>query len=84
MMLTLRTVSVAAGVMNAVLSSTVLALIEAVSVVSGLAVQDGAQGLLVCSGQIGVALKVLTGKGVKDILEGGHERSPCMRELIRW
>ena len=43
MVLALRTVAVAAGVMDAVLFATVLALKEAVPVVSGFTVQNGAE-----------------------------------------
>jgi hypothetical protein len=84
MMRTLGTVSVATGVMDAVLAATALALREAVTVVSTLAMQDGTEGLLVCHGQRGKAFQVLWGVSLEDIAEGGHEASPCMRELMRW
>jgi hypothetical protein len=47
MMLALWTVSIPTGMMNAVLPPTVLALIEAVSVMSAAAVLDGAADLAV-------------------------------------
>ena len=46
-MLTLRAMPIATRVIDAVLLCTALALIEAVSVMSGSAVLDGADGLLV-------------------------------------
>ena len=59
--------SIAAGMLNAVLPATVLALIEAVPVVSAAAVLDGADGLLVRGGQVGIALKILRSVSVEDI-----------------
>ena len=47
MLLTLRTVAVATGVIDAVLPPTALALREAVAIVSALALLDGADGLSV-------------------------------------
>ena len=58
MLLTLGTVAVATGMMDAVVPPTVLALREAVAVVSALAVLDGADDLAVGEGQMGVALQV--------------------------
>ncbi len=83
MMLALRAVPVTACVMDAVLFATALALIEAVPVESTAAMLDGVDGLLVRVWQIGIALKVLWSKGVEDIGDGGHQESPCMRELRR-
>lgn len=68
---------------DAVLAAAVWTLIEAMSVVTALAVLDGAQGLSVRDGQMGKVLQVFRRKGAHDIAEGGHEESPCMRELIR-
>ena len=83
MLLTLGAVAVATGMIDAVLPSTVWALIEAVAVVSTLALLDGADDLAVCEGQMGVALQVRWRKGGEDIAEGSHGRSPCMRALRR-
>ena len=68
---------------DAVLFATALALIEAVSVMSTATIQNGADGLLVRGGQMGIALKVFWSKGAEDIGDGGHGRRPCMRELMR-
>jgi hypothetical protein len=83
MLLTLGTVAVATGMVDAVLSPTVGALIEAVAVRAALALLDGTDGLAVRGGEVGVALQVLRGKRREDIAEGGHGRSPCMRALRR-
>ena len=83
MLLTLGAVAVATGMVDAVLPPTVGALIEAMAVVAALAVLDGADDLAVCEGEVGVTLQVFWRKGVKDIAEGGHGRSPCMRGLRR-
>ena len=83
MMLTLGAVAIATGMMDAVVSPTALALIEAMAVVAALAMSDGADDLAVRGGEVGITLKVLWRKGVEDIAEGGHGRSPCRRELIR-
>jgi hypothetical protein len=34
-------------------------------------------------GEGGIALQILGRKGVEDVAEGGHGRSPCMREFMR-
>jgi hypothetical protein len=83
MLLTLGTVAVATGMIDAVLLPTALALIEAMAVMAALALLDGTHGLAVRGGEVGVARKVFWSKGVKDIAEGGHGRSPCMRALRR-
>ena len=83
MLLALWTVPVATGMIDAVFFPTVLALIEAVSVMSALALLDGTDGLSVRGGEGGITLKVLWRKGSEDITDGGHGRSPCMRELMR-
>jgi hypothetical protein len=70
-------------VIDTVLPSTALAPIEAVTVVSALAMADSGHCLLVREGQMGKAFEILWGISVQDILDGGHERSPCMRELMR-
>jgi hypothetical protein len=67
MLLTLGTVAVATGMIDAVLPSTAWALIEAMSIVSALAVLDSADDLAVCEGQMGVALQVFWSKGGEDI-----------------
>jgi len=83
MLLTLGTVPVAAGMIDAVVLATTLALREAVAVVSALALLDGADDLAVRGGEGGIALQILWRKGVEDVAEGGHGRSPCMREFRR-
>ena len=75
MLLTLGTVAVATGMIDAVVSPTALALIEAVPVLSAAAVLDGADDLAVCEGQLGVALQVFWSKGGADLAEGGHDWS---------
>jgi hypothetical protein len=75
MLLTLRAMTIATGMIDAVLPPTVLALREAVAVVSALAVLDGADDLAVGEGQMGVALQVLWRKGSEDSAEGSHDRS---------
>ena len=59
MLRTLGTVAVATGMVHAVLSPTVGALREAVSVRAALALVDGAHDCAVGEGQMGVALQVL-------------------------
>jgi hypothetical protein len=83
MLLTLGTVAVATRMIDAVLPPTTWALIEAVAVVSALAVLDSADDLAVGGGQVGIALQVFWSKSREDIAEGGHGRSPCMRVLRR-
>jgi hypothetical protein len=83
MLLTLGAVAVATGMIHTVLALTVWTLIEAVAVVSAVAVLDGTEDLAVRKGQVGVALQILRGKGGEDIAEGGHGSSPCMRVLRR-
>ena len=83
MLLALGTVPVTTGTIDAVLCPTALALREAVAVMSALALLDGTDGLAVRGGEVGITRKVLWRKGGEDIADGGHGRSPCMRELIR-
>jgi hypothetical protein len=83
MLLTLGTVAVATGMIDAVVPPTVWALREAVAVVAALTVLDGADDLAVRQGEVGVTLQVLWGKGGEDLAQGGHGRSPCMRALRR-
>ena len=82
-LLTRRAMTIATGMMDAVLPSTVWALREARAVMAALALSAGADGLAVRGGEVGVALKVCWRTGVKDIAQGGHGRSPCMRALRR-
>jgi hypothetical protein len=77
------TVPVATGIIDAVFFPTALALREAVSVMATLAMVAGTDGLLVRGGEVGRTLKVLWRKGVEESADGGHGRSPCMRELRR-
>jgi hypothetical protein len=83
MLLTLGTVAVATGMMDAVLPPTVLALREAMAVMSAAAVLDGAHDLAVREGKVGITLQVLWRKGGDELAERGHGRSPCMREFRR-
>jgi hypothetical protein len=83
MLLTLWTVAVATGMVDAVVSPTGLALIKAVAVRAALALLDGVDGFAVGGGEVGRALKVFWREGVEDVAEGGHGRSPCMRALRR-
>jgi hypothetical protein len=83
MLLTLGAMTMATGMIDAVLPSTVLALREAMAVVAALALSDGTNSLVVGGGQVGLALKVFWGKGGEDIAAGGHGRSPCMRACRR-
>ena len=81
MLLTLRTVPVATGMIDAVLFSTALALIEAMAVMAALALLDGTDGLAVRGGEVRMTRQVLGRKGGEDIADGSHSRSPCMRAL---
>jgi hypothetical protein len=83
MLLTLRAMPMATGMMDPVVSLTAWALRETVAVMAALALLDGADSLAVRGGEVGVARKVCWRKGVKDIAVGGHGRSPCMRVLRR-
>jgi hypothetical protein len=74
MLLTLRAVAVATGMMDAMVPPTVWALIEAVAVVPTLAVLDGTDDLAVGGGEMGKAVEVLRGKSVEDLAEVGHDR----------
>ena len=83
MLLALGTVTVATGMIDAVLAPAVWALREAVAVVSAAAVLDGADARAVREGKVGRARQGLGRKGGEDRAEGGHGRSPCMRALRR-
>jgi hypothetical protein len=83
MLLALGSGSVAPGRMDAVFLSTAWVLREAMAIVPALALVDGADDLAVCEGERGRALQVLWRTGGADIAEGGHDRSPGMRELRR-
>ena len=83
MLRTLRAMTIATGMIDVVFFPTALALRAAVSIVSAAAILDGADDLTVHGGEHGIALKVLGRKGGEDVAEGGHGRSPCMRELRR-
>jgi hypothetical protein len=83
MLLTLGTVVVATGRMDTVLLTTTVARREAMTVVSAVALLDGADDLARRRGQLGLALQGLWRKGSEEIAEGRHGRSPCMRVLRR-
>ena len=84
MMLTLRAVAIATGMIDAVVFATALALVEAVAVMPAAAVLDGADDLLVRGREVGIALKVLRGEGVEDIADGSHDWNPRMSASMRW
>ena len=65
MLLTLGTVPVATGMIDAVLAFTGWALIEAVAVMTTAAVWDGAEDLAVRQGQVGVRSRYAGAKTVK-------------------
>jgi hypothetical protein len=75
--------AIAAGVQDAVTLSAALARIEAVSVVSGAAVEDGMDSFVVGSGQGGMPRDILRRIGGEDVRDGGHGRSPRITVLIR-
>ena len=83
MRLALGTGPVTTGTMDAVLCPTAWALREAVAVMSALALLDGTDGLAVRGGEVGRTRKGLWRTGGEDSAEGGHGRSPCLRELRR-
>jgi hypothetical protein len=83
MMLALGAVAIAAGVVDAVLPATAVALIETVSIMAALAVLNGTHGLVVEERQMGIAREVFWRIGLEDVADGGHEASPCLRELMR-
>ena len=83
MLLTLRTVAVATGMLDAVVRATAVALRDAVAIVSAVAVLEGADDLAVRGGESGRTLQGLRRQGGEDLAEGGHGRSPCMRALRR-
>ncbi len=80
---TLGTGPVAAGMMDAVVLATTVALREAVAVVAAVALWDGADDLAVRGGEGGRALQRRWRQGVEEVAEGGHGRSPGMRECRR-
>jgi hypothetical protein len=75
MLLTLWAMTIATGMVHAVVAPTRGALIEAVAVGAALALLDGADDLAVCGGEMGIAFKVFWRKSRADIAEGGHDRS---------
>jgi hypothetical protein len=83
MRLTLRAMTMAPGMLDTVLSLTAWALREAVPVMAAVAMWDGAAGPAGRGGEVGVARKGCWRKDVKDLAEGGHDRSPCLRALRR-
>ena len=82
-MLTLRAVAIATGMMDTVVFATALALGEAVAVMPTAAVLDGADDLVVRGGEGGRARKVLWGEGVEEIADGRHTWNPRMRASMR-
>src|SRR2546426_9443170 len=74
--LTLWAMAIAAGVQDAVTPSAALARREAVSVVSGAAVEDSMDRFVVGRGQGGMPRDILRRIGVGDVSGGGIGRSP--------
>ena len=83
MLRALRAMTIATGMLHAVLASTAWALIEAVAVMAAAALLDGADDFAVRGGEVGIALQVCWRKGGEDLAQGGHGKSPCMRALMR-
>ena len=81
--LTLGAMAIAAGVQDAVTPSAALARLEAVSGVSGAAVEDGMHRFVVRRGQGGMPRDILRRIGGEDVRDGGHGWSPRIRVLIR-
>jgi len=81
--LALRAVPVAACVMDAVVCAPAVARREAVPGASTAAMWDGVEGLVGRVWQRGSARQGLWRKGVAHSGEGGHQASPCRRELRR-
>jgi hypothetical protein len=75
MLLALGPVAVAPGMLDAVVPSTRVARIKAVTIRPTWARLDGADDCAVCEGQLGVTLQVFWSKGGADRAEGGHDRS---------
>jgi hypothetical protein len=83
LLLALGAVAVATSMIDAVVSRTVWALIEARARGAAAAVLDGADHLTVCGGEVRRALQVFGRKGGEDIPQGGHGSRPCMRVVRR-
>src|SRR5262245_52293475 len=83
MLLALGTVPVATGMLDAMVSATGWALIEAVAVCTAAALLNGADDLAVRGGERGRALQGLWAKGREDLTQSEHGKSPCMRALRR-
>ncbi len=83
MLLALGAVAVATRMLDAVLSLTVWALIEAMAIGAAAAVLGGADHLTVCGGEMRRALQVFGRKSGEDVPQGGHGSRPCMRVLRR-
>jgi hypothetical protein len=79
MLLTLGTVAVATGMIDAVWSPTALALREAMAIVPALALLESAYDLSVRGGTVGRALQGLWCEGMEEVTQGAHGRSPCLR-----
>jgi hypothetical protein len=83
MLLTLGTVPVTTGMLDAVVSATAWALRAAMAILSALALLEGMDGLALRGGEVRIPLQVLGRKGGADSAEGHHGRSPCRRVLRR-
>src|SRR5262249_33400192 len=71
MLLAVRAVAVATGMIDAMLLATTGALREAMAVVSALALLDGTDHLAVREGEVGGALQVCWSKSGEDSTQGG-------------
>ena len=83
MLLTLGTVAIAAGVIDAVLSATAVALSR--GCVRSVRCGNAEWRLRSCGGRWADwdSAQDTLGKGVKDIADGGHEASPRIKALMR-
>ncbi len=83
-MLTLRAVAMAPGMMDTVVFATAVALGEAVAVMPAAAVLDGADDRVVRGGEGGRARQGLRGEGVEDSAEGRQAWQPRLSASRRW
>ena len=85
MLLTLRAMTIATGMVDAVVAPTRVALREAVAVEAAPALLDGTDDLAVCGGERGRALQVFWRKRSEDIAEGGLlQESPFPSGCVVW
>jgi hypothetical protein len=75
MLLPRRAMTIATGMVHAVVAPTRVALREAVAVGAAVALWESAEDLAVCGGERGITCKVCWRKSREDSAEGGHDRS---------